>query len=239
MNSTNHLISACIFDFGGTLDTNGVHWSEKYWDGYKAARTGISKTEYEKAYVAAGDKMLQGIITPESTFRETIGTQIFLQLSYLADKKVIKRDLITNLCEEITTYCYNDVLETIRLAEPLLSEMNKRIPLALVSNFYGNIHKVLREFSIDKYFSAIIDSTVVNIRKPDPAIFSLAVKQLGLPPDQVIVIGDSYDRDIEAAKKAGCITVWLKGRSWREQPEGPLADYTINDINELKTILFL
>ena len=64
---------------------------------------------------------------------------------------------------------------------PVLKELSEKYPLVLVSNFYGNVETVLKDFGIDTYFKEIIESAVVGVSKPDPKIFSLGVEALGLP----------------------------------------------------------
>jgi putative hydrolase of the HAD superfamily len=109
--------------------------------------------------------------------------------------------------------------------------------LVLVSNFYGNIEAVLKDFGVNLYFKEIIESAVVKIRKPDPAIFGLGIKALHLNPEEVVVVGDSYKKDIAPAKTLGCQTIWLKGPAWEEEDPESAADAIIYDFRELETIL--
>ena len=44
-------MKATLFDFGGTIDTDGVHWSEKYWELYKRFKIETSKTDFERSFV--------------------------------------------------------------------------------------------------------------------------------------------------------------------------------------------
>ena len=67
----------------------------------------------------------------------------------------------------------------------VLDELHKRYPMALVSNFYGNIACVLREFGLEKFFLDIVESAVVGIRKPDPKIFTLGVEALNQHPTPI------------------------------------------------------
>ncbi len=56
-----------------------------------------------------------------------------------------------------------------------------------------------------------------GIKKPDPAIFEMAIKQLNLSPNQCIYIGDHPVNDIEGAAKVGMETIWLKvNQPWRD-----------------------
>ena len=107
-------------------------------------------------------------------------------------------------------------------------------PLALVSNFYGNMPVVLREFRLDDLFSAVIESAVVGVRKPDERIFQLGVEALRLKPEEVAVVGDSYEKDILPARRLGCQTVWLKGEGWTDkQYDETLPDKIIGSLDEL------
>ena len=107
-------------------------------------------------------------------------------------------------------------------------------PLVLVSNFYGNIGTVLKEFGLDGLFKNVIESAVVGIRKPDPRIFILGVEALGLRPEETTVVGDSMAKDIIPAKLAGCRAVWLKGEGWDDTPQDEtLPDAVIMELSQL------
>lgn len=224
---------AIIFDFGGTLDSDGIHWSERFWDVYCMVGVGCTKPEYEQAYVSSEKKLLSDIYSKVS-FKEIFKISLINQLEYLypGERSKIKKTLSSRLLELL----YGDVLKKINDAREVLYELKKNFKLGLVSNFYGNLKEVCEELNLDM-FDAMIDSEVVGIRKPDPKIFALAVKELNLNASDCIVAGDSYDKDIEPAKKLGCTTLWLKGRSWREFDNTVYADYIIKSIKEIPAIV--
>ena len=83
----------------------------------------------------------------------------------------------------------------------------------------------------------MIESAVVGVRKPDPQIFTLGVKALGIKPEEAVVVGDSYDKDIMPAKAAGCRAVWLKGEGWTDEThDESLPDAIISDLGRLLTL---
>ena len=47
------MIKGIIFDYGGTIDSRGVHWSEVIWQGYVDAKVDVSKEEFRQSYVMA------------------------------------------------------------------------------------------------------------------------------------------------------------------------------------------
>ena len=77
------------------------------------------------------------------------------------------------------------------------------------------------------------------IRKPDPALFALGVKALQLPAEEVVVIGDSYRKDIHPSSTLGCRTVWLKNICWEEEPiiEDHSPTAIIDNISQLPDII--
>ena len=100
---------------------------------------------------------------------------------------------------------------------------------------------VLQEFGLDKYFPTIVESSVVGLRKPDPALFALGVEALHLPPENILVVGDSYRKDIYPARTLGCKAVWLKNICWAPEPVMPEATPTaiIKSLEELPALLAL
>lgn len=109
--------------------------------------------------------------------------------------------------------------------------------MVLVSNFYGNIKTVLADFGLDKFFSDIIESSVVGVRKPDPEIFRLGVKALRMPADSILVVGDSYRKDILPARAAGCATLWFKGRGWTQEEDDITDPDAIEELARVTEIL--
>jgi len=230
------MMKAALFDFGGTIDTNGIHWSEKFWDIYKKNNVNITKTDYEKAYIFAENNM-GGQIKPGFGMKATLGKQIELQVLYLKNMQILKDCNYEVLTEGLTESCYNDVTVTVKEVKQYLGELKKNIVLGVISNFYGNLDSVLEEFSIKNYFSSVFDSEVIGLKKPDPQMFTYAVNEMDIQPEETWMIGDSYDRDILPAKTAGLKTIWLKGRSWKNEENTGYADFTITSLSELYKII--
>lgn len=211
------MIKGYIFDYGGTLDTGGQHWGKVIWHAYEHLQVPVSEADFRDAYVHAERTLGKNpIVKPDFTFYKTLETKISLQLEYLHQQGHLSHH--TSYIKPLTSHLYEaTVAETARSREVLL-ELKKQYPMVLVSNFYGNIATVLNEFKLDGIFDTIIESAVVGVRKPDPQIFTLGVEALGMQPDEVVVVGDSMDKDIIPASKAGCHTVWFKGEGWTNDP---------------------
>lgn len=230
-----------IFDFGGTLDTRGDHWSEVLWRGYEHFGVAVSKQAFRDAYVH-GERTLatHPIVTPDFHFIDVLEAKLRIEIFYLAEHGLLDlpQEAQMDLAKKMATYVDGETKEVLRESREVLERLAPRYPMVLVSNFYGNIQTVLRDAGIDHYFKAVIESAVVGVRKPNPAIFALGVCALDLPASQVVVVGDSYDKDIVPAHTLGCHTVWIRGVQWEEKPfDRQLPDAIISRLPELEKYL--
>lgn len=230
------MIKGIIFDYGGTLDSRGVHWSEVLWQGYQQAGVPIDKETFRTAYVE-GERALarERIILPQDNFLTLLLKKVALEISYLP----IQPDIATSArwTEQIANYCDNAARSCIDEARSMLEDLNKRYPMMLVSNFYGNIDEVLRAYGIRHLFKGIIESAVVGVRKPNPTLFRLGVDALELKPEEVLVVGDSLRKDIEPAESLGCHVLWLKGKGWTDEEDRQTHPNTITRITEVTKCL--
>lgn len=240
MNSL-HPLSTIIFDYGGTLDTNARHWAHVLWEGYQHANVPVSEAQFREAYVFGERALAKApIVKPEDNFHTVLLKKIDQETAELLRMGVwqITEPERQIHIKAIADYCNNYVLRNLESSRTVLDTLKDRYNLVLVSNFYGNIEAILRDFRLEHYFSAIVESAVVGVRKPDPAIYRLGVEAAGVDASEVLVVGDSYDKDIVPAKAVGCKAVWLKGEDWKpEIVDESLPDAIIKSLNELMGLL--
>ncbi len=94
---------------------------------------------------------------------------------------------------------------------------DRGVPLGVVSNASGQIAGVLARAGICQIgdgdgvaVRCVVDSHVVGVAKPDPAIFGHAVELFdGIDRSRIIYVGDSVTIDVEAASAAGLRPVLL------------------------------
>jgi FMN phosphatase YigB (HAD superfamily) len=232
------MIRSILFDFGGTLDTNGIHWSEKYWEIYQRIGVPIKKADFEKAFIISEAEIKSGVIGRDCLYSDTLRIQVEHQIAFLVrNGAIIETDDSNKTAGNIARECFRDVCQNTLWVKVILAELSKNYSLGLVSNFYGNLENVCRELDILRYFATLVDSTLVGFSKPEPQIFSMALEILGVKPEECLMVGDSYDRDIVPAKSIGCVTVWLHGRSWKEPQTIEKADYCINSLAQLPSLM--
>ena len=224
---------AILFDYGGTLDTPGEHWSNVIRSQWIAAGADIALDEFRRVYVMAEKALaVAGTVTPDDTFLTLMRKKITLENSFLASP------FPADLCETAAVGCYTYARRNIQAVKPVLERLAATIPIGLVSNFYGNLHTVVADMGIAHLFAAVTDSGCLGIRKPDPRIFIEAMRQLNplLTPSETLVVGDSIDKDILPAHKAGFLTAHLPGAPWAPsspRPALPASTIIISSIASL------
>jgi HAD superfamily hydrolase (TIGR01509 family) len=83
------------------------------------------------------------------------------------------------------------------------------LSLAVVSNSDGRLEEALDCLGLARYFDSILDSAVVGVEKPDPEIFRIAAREVGVAPEQAVHVGDLYWIDVLGARAAGVEPVLL------------------------------
>lgn len=87
---------------------------------------------------------------------------------------------------------------------PILNRLKERgVPLGILSNYGTHLLDLLPKLGIFDYFDFIIVSAIVGITKPDPRIFRIAIEEAGVPPEQILYIGDNPVDDIQGANNMG------------------------------------
>ena len=83
---------------------------------------------------------------------------------------------------------------------------SKNLKIGIITNASHNekrIRQVLGKVGIENYFETLVISSEVGIKKPDPGIFLIALKNLGLKHDEAVYIGDRVEYDAKGAENEG------------------------------------
>lgn len=227
-------IKGIIFDYGGTLDTHGTHWFHIFRQSYAQHLPHVSEEQLREAYIYAERYLAtHHVIEPTDDFLSMLKKKVSIQTSRLGIED-------GTVASELARDCDALVRTNMETTRRVLSSLSRRHPMVLVSNFYGNIHAVLNAYGLDGYFKEVVESAVVGVRKPDPKIFALGVEALKLQPHEVLVVGDSHDKDIAPAHSIGCHTIWIKGQGWNDKEEptdSPYASHTITTLTQILDII--
>jgi HAD superfamily hydrolase (TIGR01549 family) len=86
-------------------------------------------------------------------------------------------------------------------------------PVALVTNGPPDIQRLkLEQTGLAEHFSVVVISGELGLGKPDPEVFLRTAGFLGVEPNEAVMVGDSWERDIEGALGAGLSAIWISHR---------------------------
>ena len=152
---------------------------------------------------------------------------------------LIQRFKLTISCTDLMQLSFDEVhqyLPEISQAEKtLLQHLQKSHALGIVTNGGRKTQmNKLNSSGLLPYFEEdnIFISGVIGFEKPDPLYFEAVKKAMCQENEKVIIVGDDFDKDIVAGKKAGWRTAWLS----KEVSNAIEVDYCIKHWIEIETI---
>lgn len=88
----------------------------------------------------------------------------------------------------------------------------------LVSNASDapNVYRLMEKAAIEAYFDPIVVSAAHGWRKPSAKIFQSVLDKWQLPPEQVVMVGDTLGADILGAQRMGIRNIWIRSLAARE-----------------------
>lgn len=95
-------------------------------------------------------------------------------------------------------------------AKELLEELRARgVRLGLVSNAHSLWVPIVEALGLERYFPEPVFSCQEACCKPAPALFQKALQQMGLAPEEVWMVGDTWTSDVIGSLKLGMKPVWV------------------------------
>jgi len=175
----------------------------------------------EDLYEEAGETVLsrRGKTYDAALREQMMGRPVVDAIQLMIDCHALPDPLEDLMCE-----C-REVLETLmatRLApmpgvEALLSDLQRaQVPIAVATSGTGEYaHAVLSQLNLHDRFRFILTADDIRRGKPDPEVYLLAARRLGIPPPQMIVLEDSAN-GCRAAVAAGAFTIAVPNRHTRD-----------------------
>jgi len=119
-------------------------------------------------------------------------------------------------------------------ALPALRASRGRFRIGLLSNTQSFNLEFLRGFGLEPLLDATCLSCDEGRIKPDPLFFRAASARLGLPPSEVVMVGDSIEDDVMGALGAGLAAVHLDRKG--EATTAPGAAARVRLLTELPSL---
>ena len=156
----------------------------------------------------------------------------------LGDKAI--RQEVAALAEQLSEDFLNMTTARFSLlegAEELVRYLAKKYPLTVVTNGFVEVqYEKFDKSGLRDCFAHIVLSEEVGFQKPNPRIFEEALRMNGLQAEDVVMIGDSWNSDIQGAINAGIDQIWIR-KSKDPLSEGQSATYLVQSLSEVMEIL--
>jgi FMN phosphatase YigB (HAD superfamily) len=205
-------IEALLFDFGGTLDANGVAWKERFYEFYRDEGLDMAAEAFEASFFAADDALV-GRLPPATDLAGTVralAANLEAELTRRgagADAGIADRR--SDRGARVAARFLSEASAAFARNRPVLETLSGRYRLGVVSNFYGNLQAVCDGAGLAPLFATLVDSHCVGAEKPNPAIFRVALDALRATPETTVLVGDSLRRDREGARRTGMRFIWM------------------------------
>ena len=235
------MIEAVLFDLDDTLhdDTLAFHSAAERVANEVAAERSIDPRALYAAYIAEAEAFWKSL-SPDAFGSPLAGLRARMWATALRSVGI---DDVA-LAEQCGA-AYNDYRrQYLRLwpgaLELLVSLRARGCKLGLITNGMAETHRekiVLLE--LEGAFDEIFIADEVGMVKPDPRLFQLAARRLGVPPERCAMVGDRYERDVRGAHDAGMFTVWMNVRHETVPANAPAPGAIVTTIGEVEAALRL
>ena len=243
-------IRALVFDFGGTLDGNGIHWLERTYQFIQERYPEITREAFDEADRATITEFALGDSSVEWSYQDgsmlpvgAVASEHAARCSLRETAEAIaagiyqRLGLSEKMKDEYVEWFCAGAAEILAANRQWLETLYSTYQLAVISNNFGNTRGWCDEYGLSPLLEVIIDSTVLGIAKPDTRIFEAALSELKVAPTHAIYVGDSYSADMVGGKNAGMWTAWLVGDQSRACPDPSMVDVRLSHLHELTDFL--
>ncbi|MET1254444.1 HAD family hydrolase [Aliikangiella maris] len=95
--------------------------------------------------------------------------------------------------------------------QPLLHQLKNQFEVYALTNT-NELHwpRLIEEFKLEEYFLQVFSSHLLQLAKPDPAIFQVVLRSLDKQPQQILYFDDNAS-NIEVARQLGFHAVQVEG----------------------------
>jgi putative hydrolase of the HAD superfamily len=195
-------MKSIIFDFYGTL-------------AFPKVRT----SPYQRLF-----KSLSGAGISYRSFTEQVMTQNFDSFSAIATELGLTDKDFSNL-EQALAEEINSVILYDEVAQ-VLEKLSKQTEIYLLSNLATPYKSPFYTLGLDQWINAAFFSCDIGHIKPQASAFEYVLSSINKSPEEVIMIGDSFNADFLGAKNCGIEAIWLQ----RKQGKNPMSIQSLLEI---------
>lgn len=228
-------MSAIIFDVDDTLYDQVI----PFWNAYKAVFKDRFQLPMDDLF-AASRRRSDEVFGPSQRGEITMEEMYIYRIQKAFEDfqvSITDQEALQFQAEYAENQKHLQVSEKMR---EILDFCAARIPIGIMTNGPSQHQwKKVNALEAQQWFprETIFVSGDVGAAKPDRRIFDWACSKMGQKPEEMYMIGDSYDNDVVGAMSAGWKAIWLNRRG-RKLPEGGLIPWkTVTSEEELQEVL--
>lgn len=228
-------MSAIIFDVDDTLYDQVI----PFWNAYKAVFKDRFQLPMDDLFAASRRRS-------DEVFGPSQRGEITMEEMYIYRIQKAFEDFQVSITDQEALqfqaeYAENQKrLQVSEKMREILDFCAARIPIGIMTNGPSQHQwKKVNALEAQQWFprETIFVSGDVGAAKPDRRIFDWACSKMGQKPEEMYMVGDSYDNDVVGAMSAGWKAIWLNRRG-RKLPEGGLIPWkTVTSEEELQEVL--
>lgn len=199
---------AILFDCGGTLIHMEPSREQIVFDFLKEKEINIDVENVRLAYRIVDFSFKQRIENQKTektkeNFLINYNTQLFKVLGLSLIGKQWAKKLLQKFKKKKKWVLFPDTISSLNILK------QADFLLGVAANWDKSIVSLLDQFNISQFFSVIISSVEVMEEKPNPRIIQHAIQKMCLPLTEAFYVGNEYEIDVVAARKAGVVAVLI------------------------------
>lgn len=208
MTSIRTPMKAVLFDFGDTLVGLSPTRAEIVQNVLEKHGVYIDEDAIAKAYRLVNFTHKQSEIkhpdeNAKQDFLLRFNKSLFLALGRGIYADLMADDLLAEFKAKRNWQLFPDAMEV------LVELKHKGFLIGIVANWSSDLVGICDRLGITDKLSCIISSAQTGVEKPDPAIFSYAINELGTSAEQIFYVGNEYETDVIGARNANLIPVLI------------------------------
>jgi putative hydrolase of the HAD superfamily len=226
-------VKALMIDFGDTLayvnETRSKGYTGELWSAVREGGYNSSFSQFEELWGKTLRQSSKGQVKSFSALWRLLLTELSMHENATLMKQL----------DRIRKTHSNNLFRLYERVPQTLSELQKKYKLILVSNCAYGLSETIVRLGLNKFFSNIILSYEVGARKPDRLIYTKALENSGLKPEDCMFIADEIS-DLEGAREIGMKTLLVRqGKSTFCEIKDPnfQPDVQCNEISEVLQVL--
>lgn len=217
---------------------------QEMYDKYNLSDYFASHEEFVSLYkphnIELWDKYGKDLVTKEYLSFDRFFYPLMHGSKVKGKKGKVKGENLCVLAEQLSEDFLNMTTAHFSLlegAEELVRYLAKKYPLTVVTNGFIEVqYEKFDKSGLRDCFSHIVLSEEVGCQKPNPRIYEEALRMNGVSAAETVMIGDSWNSDIQGAINAGIDQIWIR-KSKDPLPEGQSATYLVHTLSDVMEIL--